>query len=909
MSHLSHIPKLLKLLILLILVTLLCFAIFLIAPLNSKLSLDSSSPPLNILDRNGKLLYEVRQSEYGSQDYLAYDSIPEQALSALISIEDRSFHTHIGVRPFSVLRAAWQNYQADKVVSGGSTITQQLVRNRLQPDRRDIPYKLSEMLYAIKLETRLSKEEILEAYLNSAYFGQQAYGIKSASRIFFAKQPAELSLAETSFLIGLLQSPSGYDPYLRFELAKARQERVLKAMHDTEVIGTAIYEEALDEPLTLAKRRIDIKAPHFVFWVLDQLNDLEGGVRQPRLQENSNTQKFHMPEGEDAVPRPSNAQKPLSTRQITTTLDLSLQTEVEQIVTNQLAKLAEKNVTSAAVVVLDIKSGEVLSMLGSADYFNEENDGQVNVAVSSRQPGSALKPFTYALAMAQGDTAATTIEDIEAQFFTQEGNPYIPRNYDYGFHGLVRYREALANSYNIPAVKVLQKVGVAKLQEFLGAAGITTLNQKPDFYGVALTLGSGEVKLLELTQAFGIFPRGGRTLPVSFLMGESSKGQIPRANQNNVPNNQQLATNNEPSAISHQPSAASSLPPLASSHQNTNPSGKQILDEKIAYLLTSILSDNEARIPEFGEASPLYVEGRPVGAKTGTTRNSRDNWTIGFSVEHLVGVWVGNADNSPMVGTSGVTGAGPIFNAVMQAASRNRAPKAFQQPPGLVQKEVCKLSGLLPTEHCPFNISEWFIAGTEPRQPDNLYSPARLDSRNGLLAGSDCPAEFVTEQVFIDFPPELERWARENGHPDAPREYSPFCQRNDQIPNPNDQGSSKGQVSRANGNNEPQASSFKPTTSNQQLTITKPHPGDAFKLDPLIPNKNEMIILEARADSDIQSLTWFVDGTEIGTAKAPNFRLKWLPQVGKHKITVSDSENSDNSGNSKTPPVWIEIIE
>lgn len=791
-------------------------------PLPRVLQQDSVQAPLRIEDRNGQLLYEVRQAEYGAQEYLTFDRIPQQAVTALVAIEDRKFYSHLGVRPLSIVRAFWQNFQAGKVVSGGSTITQQLVRNRLQPESRGYAYKLKEMFYAIKLETRLSKDEILESYLNSAYFGQQAYGLKAASRSFFDKQPAELSLAETSFLIGLLQSPSGYDPYLRFELAKDRQEMVLKALHDTGQIDTKPYEEALEESITLAKRRVDIKAPHFVFWVLNQL-------------------------GQQAMAATSFA-KDVASRQVKTTLDLELQTEVEQIVDNELSKLAEKNVTSAAVVVLDVDTGEVLSMVGSADYFDEAHDGQVNVAVSSRQPGSALKPFTYALALVQGDTAATTVADIEAQFFTQEGNPYIPRNYDYGFHGLVRYREALANSYNIPAVKVLEKVGVPRLQEFLTAAGIRTLNQKPEFYGVALTLGSGEVKLLELTQAYGIFPRGGRTLPVQYLYD---------------------------------------------SENSENLGIQKILDPKIAWLITDILSDNEARIPEFGESSALYLEGRPVAAKTGTTRNSRDNWTIGFSADYLVGVWVGNADNTPMKDTSGVTGAGPIFNAVMQAANRNVPPRAFSRPSGFIQQEICVLSGLLPTEYCPFKMQEWFVAGTEPREQDHLYVPVQLDRRNGLLAGS-CEDEFIQEQVYIDFPPELEKWARENGYPSPPLEFSPLCPRNDQFPNALPTG-------QAGNDQGPLALGQEPLAN-----ITKPNSGDSFKLDPLIPNENEMIILEARAKSGVQTLTWFVDGEAVGTAKAPNFRMKWLPQVGKHQISVSDSENSQDSNISS---IWIEIIE
>ncbi|MFH0838157.1 MAG: penicillin-binding protein 1C [Patescibacteria group bacterium] len=765
--------KLSKKWLLLLLVPVAVLGLYLLWPMPHALQAGTENRSVRILDRNGKLLYEKRQNDFGSMDFLTFEKIPKSIIDAVIAIEDKAFYSHIGVNPKSILRAAWQNLSAGKIVSGGSTITQQLVRNRLKPEKRDYFYKAREALLAIKLETRLSKEEILEAYLNSIYFGHQAYGIQAASQTFFEKNVAELSRAESAFLVGLIQSPSNYDPYRNFEKAKERQARVIDAMQITE----DEKEELKNEPLRLGSGKIDIRAPHFVMWIIDKygyINDTE----------------------------------------IRTTLDLDLQMEIERIAERQLKNLEDKNVSSAAVVVLDAKNGDLLAMVGSADYFDSGHDGAVNVALASRQPGSALKPFTYALALKNGATAATTIADIETQFFTQNGNPYIPRNYDYGYHGLVRYREALANSYNIPAVKVLEKVGVENLLHFLQKAGLTTLNQTPDHYGLALTLGDGEVKLSELTQAYGMLARGGKTLPIRTLLDEKTE------------------------------------------------EGKRLLDEKIAWLITDILDDDIARLPEFGEGGPLEFD-FPVDAKTGTTRNSRDNWTFGYTPERVVGVWVGNADNTPMRGTSGITGAGPIFHETMLAAMRNLPKTLFKKPYGIIEKEICTLSGKLVTNYCHHKMMEWFIQGTEPKAYDDLYTSIELDTRNDLLAGQDCPEEFTKTETFALFPPELKTWARENGWSAPPTQYSPLC-----LPAEEKTGS--------------------------WLTIEKPNQGESFILDPMIPDENEKIIMTVSASDDITELEWFIDGKSIGTAKPPAFRLEYAPQKGRHRITARAKDTESN---------------
>ena len=463
-------------------------AIFL-TPLPRAIRDPAPHAPVSVLDRDGRLLYEARQPDYGSENPLPLSAIPATIIEGLIAIEDRTFRRHHGISARGILRAAIQNAQEGHVVSGGSTITQQLVRIRLHPARRTVLWKLREMRLALKLDATLSKDDILKQYLNSAYFGHQAYGLRSASQIYFKKEPAELSLAESALLIGLLQSPAALDPFRNLPQTQSRRNRVLAAMEAGHVITAAEAEAARGEPVRLADGRVEITAPHFVFWVLSQMGD---------------------------SPKPGAA--------IRTTLDIDLQHAAERIVARRLTDLKEKNATSAAVVVLDAAQGDVLAMVGSADYFDASRDGAVNVALSPRQPGSALKPFTYALALAQEDTAATTVADTEIRLLTEEGNPYTPRNYDYDLHGLVRYREALANSYNIPAVKVLERVGVPQLLDFLLRAGITTLTRDPAHYGLALALGSGEVTLLELARAYGVFARGGRALGTRALLSAPLPG-------------------------------------------------------------------------------------------------------------------------------------------------------------------------------------------------------------------------------------------------------------------------------------------------------------------------------------------------------------------------------------------------
>lgn len=583
---------------------------------------------------------------------------------------------------------------ADRTETNPS-LPQQLVRSRLQPRSRTFVAKLREAYWALRLERVLSKQKILEAYVNTASFGHQTFGIAAAAKTYFGKSPQELSLPESAFLIGLVQSPSAYDPFAHMAAAKKRQALVLRAMEATNLLTPLQRSEAEERTILLAPDRTKIQAPHFVLSLLQ-------------------TRADELPESGE----------------VRTTIDLPLQTRIEKIVEHHLSELQKEHVSDAAVVVLDAHTGDILAMIGSANYFDEANDGAVNVAISPRQPGSTVKPFTYALALIQGDTAATTVADVQAQFFTREGNPYTPRNYDYNEHGLVRYREALANSYNIAAVKILQRVGVDRLLGLLRDAGTTTLTQTPDHYGLALTLGDAEMSLWELSRAYGTFARAGDTLVTRSLFSD----------------------------------------PI--------PSGRQILGSSIAWLITNILSDPRARIAEFGEAGPLAFDW-PVAAKTGTTRNARDNWTIGYTPDRIVGAWVGNADNMPMRNTSGITGAGPIFHDAMVAATQGRPHPDFPKTANIVTKTVCRLSGKLPSSICPDLLEEFFIRGTEPKEIDDLYRNVSIDRRNGLLANASCDSRFVERRTFVVFPPELQSWSRQNGWPQMPPAVSSLCSSRD----------------------------------------------------------------------------------------------------------------------------------
>lgn len=614
---------------------------------------------LRILDRDGNLLREVLSDEEGRSRWVFLPNISQNVILATLAAEDSRFYEHPGIDIRAITRAVIQNIRARKAISGGSTLTQQVVKNIYRFPRNWF-WKMVEIWYALRLEISRSKDEIITQYLNRIPYGNQTFGINAASWFYFDKPPAHLSLAEAAFLAGLPRGPSLYNPYRHEYRAKKRQREVLRRMLNKGMITREEYRRALIEPLNLVPPERSFRAPHFSDLVLSRISPRE---RQ-------------------------------SISSIRTTLDFQLQKDVEVLVKNYVQSLKKWEVSNAAVLIMDNKRGEILSLVGSANFFDSDHSGQVSGAVSLRQPGSALKPFTYALALEQGMTPATLILDTEIRIRTK-GMDYVPRNYDGKFHGPIRLREALACSYNVSAVKVLERIGMESLLHRLKKLGFESLDRGVDYYGLGLTLGGGEVTLLELTRAYSTLARSGVFKKEKiFLEIKDIQGK------------------------------AKSFP---------EGSSVRVFSPQVSYIITHILADRDARIPAFGEGSVLSLP-FPSAVKTGTSGNFRDNWAMGYTPHYTVGVWVGNFDGSPMRSVSGVSGAGPLFRDIMLLLEKRekRSNFGFTTPEGLVEVYVCPQSGMLVGSSCCGKIKEIFIKGTEPKEVCN-FCPGTLlaNSRSG----------------------------------------------------------------------------------------------------------------------------------------------------------------------------------
>jgi 1A family penicillin-binding protein len=628
-----------------------------------------------IYDRNGELLYELFDPQGGRRTLVPLSEIPPYLVAATISTEDHEFYTNPGFDLRGMARAIWQNIEGNGIVSGASTITQQLVRNALfEPEERyeqSAQRKIKEIILAYRLSQKYSKDQILERYLNEIFYGNLAYGVEAAAQSYFGKHARDLTLAESTLLVGLPQSPTDYDPFRNIRAAKARQGEVLSLMVRNGYLTVEQAEATFAEQLRFAKpNTFGLQAPHFVFFVRDQLERKYG---RDRL--------FH------------------SGLRVYTTLDLGLQRQAEEVARSHVASLKDQNAHNAAVVTMKPATGEVLVMVGSVDFWDDKIAGQVNMAMSERQPGSTLKPFTYATAFAKKlASPGTIIVDEPVSFPGSRGTaPYRPQNPDGQFRGPVTVRRALANSLNIPALKMLNQVGIHSLIEVLHQAGVTSLNE-PDRYGLALTLGSGEVKLIDLVYAYGVLANGG-----------SQAGQ-PVAEVK--PGHRQL----EPVTILKVTDDSGAV---LESYVPTDP--KEILSRQVAWMITDILTDASARAEIYGANDPFKLD-RPVAIKTGTTDNYQDSWAIGYTPEIVTGVWVGNSDHLPMKQVLGVTGAGQIWRTFMQRALLDIPPSAFPRPSGLAQVAFDPLTGLLPLPG-QASVTDWFIEGTAPTQFNPTPTP------------------------------------------------------------------------------------------------------------------------------------------------------------------------------------------
>lgn len=626
-------------------------------PNPNKLTTTRQVVSTKIYDRNEELLYIIYNGRQ-NRSMVKLEELPEYLKQATIAIEDQDFYHHQGFSIRGISRAIERNIFKHRK-EGGSTITQQLVKNVLLTPEKTFTRKAKEFVLAVEVELLFSKDEILQMYFNQIPYGGTTYGIEAAAKTFFDKSAKDLTLAEAAMLAGLPAAPTQNSPFgAHPQIAYERKDKVLDRMVEDGYISREKGDKVSKEKLVFAPQKTDIKFPHFVMYVRDLLVKKYGR----RTVEESGLE-------------------------VITTLDPNIQKMAEQQVRDEINKLEAFHVTNGAALVSDPKTGEILAMVGSIDYFDTANDGNVNLTTSLRQPGSSIKPVNYAVALQLGYKASSIISDTPIAYHISDSEVYAPVNYDSRFHGNITLRQALASSYNVPAVKVLAGYGVDNMAQMGKNMGITTWEDSSRF-GLSLTLGGVEVKMTDMAVVYGTLANMGEKVNSKAILKVSDyKGKIWEDN---------IESKNELIIVK------------AAGLEN------KVLDSSIAYILSDILSDNAARTPAFGPNSSLIIPNNQVAVKTGTTNDKRDNWTIGYTSDYVVTVWVGNNDNSPMSAVaSGVTGASPIWNKIMTDLLKDQQ-HLFAQPQNLLAVKVCAINGLLPCEGCPSK-TEFFIPGTEPK--------------------------------------------------------------------------------------------------------------------------------------------------------------------------------------------------
>ena len=750
------------------------------APIPAGLLDGVDTPSTVVVDRQGRVLYEALSQEGSRVRPLDAAGLPPVLEAATIAAEDRRFYSHPGVDPIALLRAARHNLVERRVVEGGSTISQQvaklLIQRREGVRHRGLLTKVREMVLALRLEHRFGKRQVLAMYLNLAAYGNQTAGAGRASQLYFGVDASMLTPAQAAFLAALPQRPSAFNPLRNIASARVRQQTVLRRMAAAGALSPERLREARAEQVALRPRRGAFSAPHFVEMVTAFAKATED-------------------------------------KRIVTTLDLDLQREVEGIVEHERESLRTHGAANVAVVVLDNARGEWLAWEGSGRYDDADHGGTLNGPLVPRQPGSALKPFTYALAFEQGRDPAAVLPDIPSHFPTAEpGVLYSPRNYDGQYRGPLLARRALAGSENVPAVALAADLGVSTLLRFLDRSGLSTFDRTPAYYGLGVTLGNAEVRLDELVAAYAMFARGGVWRAPAFL-----------------------------------------LPPRGGSH--AEPEERQVVSPRTAFWVTDILSDPEARAFTFGRGNNLEFP-FPVAAKTGTSQAYHDNWTIGYTRDVTVGVWVGNFDRTPLRLSSGVTGAGPIFHAVMLAANRGResmgAHEILTPPAGVERATICALSGMRANAWCPSRAKEWVAAGDEA-----LPCAWHHRSDEGLLTV---------------YPPEFRAWAD----------------------------GAAGRTMRADGGNRPvrpgagadgqprSGAAGSPRATGDALAIANPPAGAIYSVDPTLRREYQSLPLRAVTGRPT-TVTWLVDGAPVGTTSSER-TVSWPLAVGAHEIEARDRD-------------------
>jgi 1A family penicillin-binding protein len=637
-------------------------------PNPAKLSSGEYPQSSQIYDRNGKLLYEIYADKRSTPTELK--NIPQNLKNATLAIEDSNFYKHNGFDFKGIIRGLYRTV-IEKRLQGGSTLTQQLVKNALLTPERTLSRKIKEAVLTIATEVMYSKDKILEMYFNQTPYGGTLWGAQAAANGIFNKDVKDLDLAESALIAGLPGSPTKYSPFTHPEAAKNRQEMVLKRMLDLKMITQQQFDEAKNEKLNYYINKTGIEAPHFVFYVKELLAEkygiqkiTEGGLK------------------------------------ITTSLDLDMQKMAEATVSAEVNKLTKYKVSNGAAMITDPKSGQILAMIGSIDYFSNEIDGKYNVTTALRQPGSSIKPLNYAVAIETGKvTAASIIDDDPTCFGQVNQKNYCPTNYGGAYHGIQTVRNSLANSLNIGAVKILKLNGLETFVASASAMGLDTLKNASD-YGLSLTLGGGEVTMSDMTIAYGVLANMGVRQDLNPILKVVDKdGKTLEEYKYEV--------------------------------------GNRVMSRETGFIIQQILSDDGARSMVFGSGSMLNIKGHPeVAVKTGTTNDMRDNWTIGYTQDYVVATWVGNNDNSKMGGlVSGTTGAAPIWNKIMTQILKDKEVKKPIRPANIVGMNVCNLTGLgVPTEGCDSHY-EYFKKEFVPARQTTLKANVLINKDTGAVVG------------------------------------------------------------------------------------------------------------------------------------------------------------------------------